>query len=46
MSRTSERTSRAAQVEVELPGFTLAALRTGGETNPPVLLVPGWTGSK
>jgi pimeloyl-ACP methyl ester carboxylesterase len=24
----------------------LAALRTGGETNPPVLLVPGWTGSK
>jgi len=46
MSRTSEHTSRAAQVEVELPGFTLAALRTGGETNPPVLLVPGWTGSK
>ena len=46
MSRTSERTSRAAQVAVELPGFTLAALRTGGETNPPVLLVPGWTGSK
>ena len=32
MSRTSEHTSRAAQVEVELPGFTLAALRTGGET--------------
>ena len=46
MSRTSERTSRAPQVAVELPGFTLAALRTGGETNPPVLLVPGWTGSK
>ena len=46
MSRTSEHTSRAAQVEVELPGFTLATLRTGGETNPPVLLVPGWTGSK
>jgi pimeloyl-ACP methyl ester carboxylesterase len=46
MSRTSERTSRAAQVEVELPGFALAALQTGGETNPPVLLVPGWTGSK
>jgi pimeloyl-ACP methyl ester carboxylesterase len=46
MSRTSEHTSRATQVEVELPGFTLAALRTGGETNPPVLLVPGWTGSK
>src|SRR6185436_1457917 len=46
MSRTSERTSRAAQVAVKLPGFTLAALRTGGETNPPVLLVPGWTGSK
>ena len=46
MSRTSERTSRAARVAVELPGFTLAALRTGGETNPPVLLVPGWTGSK
>ena len=46
MSRTSERTSRAAHVEIELPGFTLAALRTGAETNPPVLLVPGWTGSK
>ena len=46
MSRTSERTSRAPQVAVELPGFTLAALRTGGETNPPALLVPGWTGSK
>jgi pimeloyl-ACP methyl ester carboxylesterase len=46
MSRTSEHISRAARVEVELPGFTLAALRTGGETNPPVLLVPGWTGSK
>jgi pimeloyl-ACP methyl ester carboxylesterase len=46
MSRTSEHTSPAAQVEVELPGFTLAAIRTGGETNPPVLLVPGWTGSK
>jgi pimeloyl-ACP methyl ester carboxylesterase len=46
MSRTSERTSRAPQVAVDLPGFTLAALRTGGETNPPVLLVPGWTGSK
>ena len=46
MSRTSERTSRAAQVAVELPGFALAALQTGGETNPPVLLVPGWTGSK
>ena len=46
MSRTSERTSRAAQVEIELPGFTLAALRTGSEAYPPVLLVPGWTGSK
>lgn len=46
MSRTSELTSRAEQVEIELPGFTLAALRTGGETNPPALLVPGWTGSK
>ena len=46
MSRTSERTSRAASVQVELPGFTLAALRTGAPRNPPVLLVPGWTGSK
>ena len=46
VSRTSELTSRAAPAAVELPGFTLAALRTGEETNPPVLLVPGWTGSK
>jgi pimeloyl-ACP methyl ester carboxylesterase len=46
VSRTSELTSRAAPAEVELPGFTLSALRTGEETNPPVLLVPGWTGSK
>ena len=46
MSRTSERTSGAARVQIELPGFALAALRTGAPTNPPVLLVPGWTGSK
>jgi pimeloyl-ACP methyl ester carboxylesterase len=46
VSRTSELTSRAAPAGVELPGFTLAALRTGEQTNPPVLLVPGWTGSK
>jgi pimeloyl-ACP methyl ester carboxylesterase len=46
VSRTSERTSRAEQIDLHLPGFALAALQTGDPTNPPVLLVPGWTGSK
>lgn len=46
MSRTSEFTSRASKVDLQLSGFTLAGLQTGDPANPPVLLVPGWTGSK
>jgi pimeloyl-ACP methyl ester carboxylesterase len=46
VSRTSERSTGAAPIDLQLPGFALAALRAGDTANPPVLLVPGWTGSK
>jgi pimeloyl-ACP methyl ester carboxylesterase len=37
---------RAARVVLELPGQRIAALRSGPADGPPVLLVPGYTGSK
>lgn len=46
MSRTSERSTRAPRVDLQLPGFALAALRAGDPACPPALLLPGWTGSK
>jgi pimeloyl-ACP methyl ester carboxylesterase len=39
-------TGSARPVEIELPGQRLAALQTGSPDAPPVLLLPGYTGSK
>jgi pimeloyl-ACP methyl ester carboxylesterase len=39
-------TGSARRVRLELPGRRIAALQTGDPAHPPVLLVPGYTGSK
>jgi len=47
VSTTSERTlGRAERVTIELPGRPIAAVASGPVDGPPVLLVPGFTGSK
>jgi pimeloyl-ACP methyl ester carboxylesterase len=46
VSRTSELRSNASRIDLTLAGFTLAALQAGDPSGPPVLLLPGWTGSK
>jgi pimeloyl-ACP methyl ester carboxylesterase len=47
MSAASQlRIGAARRVELDAPGQRIAALRSGSDDAPPVLLVPGYTGSK